>query len=92
MHKAVKGFFRFRGYIWNIGYRPSLGNYEKRKLGIFNTMNFLGLLAGIILPLAGLSNRGHLPVAAPLWKSLVWLAAIFVVFVPLAVRAYRRAS
>ena len=32
------------------------------------------------------------PVAASLWKSLVWLAGIFVVFLPLAVRAYRRAS
>jgi ABC-2 type transport system permease protein/oleandomycin transport system permease protein len=32
------------------------------------------------------------PVAASMWKSLVWLAAIFIVFLPLAVRAYRRAS
>ena len=32
------------------------------------------------------------PVAANLWKSAVWLAGIFVVFVPLAVRAYRRAA
>jgi ABC transporter DrrB family efflux protein len=32
------------------------------------------------------------PVEANLWKSLVWLAGIFVVFLPLAVRAYRRAS
>jgi ABC-2 type transport system permease protein/oleandomycin transport system permease protein len=32
------------------------------------------------------------PIAPSLWKSVVWLAAIFVVFVPLAVRAYRRAS
>jgi len=32
------------------------------------------------------------PIGPSLWKSLVWLAAIFVVFVPLAVRAYRRAS
>jgi ABC-2 type transport system permease protein/oleandomycin transport system permease protein len=32
------------------------------------------------------------PVEANLWKSLVWLAGIFVVFAPLAVRAYRRAS
>jgi ABC-2 type transport system permease protein/oleandomycin transport system permease protein len=35
---------------------------------------------------------GHLPVAAPLWKAAVWLVGIFVVFIPLAVRAYRRAS
>ena len=32
------------------------------------------------------------PVEASLWKSLVWLVGIFVVFLPLAVRAYRRAS
>jgi ABC transporter DrrB family efflux protein len=32
------------------------------------------------------------PVAASLWKSIAWLAGIFIVFVPLAVRAYRRAS
>ena len=32
------------------------------------------------------------PVAASLWKSIAWLAGIFIVFLPLAVRAYRRAS
>jgi ABC transporter DrrB family efflux protein len=32
------------------------------------------------------------PIQANLWKSLAWLAGIFVVFLPLAVRAYRRAS
>ena len=32
------------------------------------------------------------PVAANMWKSIAWLAGIFIVFAPLAVRAYRRAS
>ncbi|MBO0773010.1 MAG: ABC transporter permease [Actinobacteria bacterium] len=32
------------------------------------------------------------PVEASLWKSIAWLAGIFVVFAPLAVRAYRRAA
>jgi ABC-type multidrug transport system permease subunit len=32
------------------------------------------------------------PVQASLWKSVAWLAGIFIVFLPLAVRAYRRAS
>jgi hypothetical protein len=27
-----------------------------------------------------------------LWRSMIWLAGIFVVFLPLAVRAYRRAA
>jgi ABC transporter DrrB family efflux protein len=35
---------------------------------------------------------GHLPIEPNLWKSLVWLAGIFIVFSPLAVRAYKRAS
>jgi ABC transporter DrrB family efflux protein len=32
------------------------------------------------------------PLEPDLWRSLAWLAGIFVVFLPLAVRAYRRAS
>jgi ABC transporter DrrB family efflux protein len=32
------------------------------------------------------------PIEANLWKSVAWLAAIFIVFMPLSVRAYKRAS
>ncbi len=32
------------------------------------------------------------PIETPLCKSAIWLAGIFIVFLPLAVRAYRRAS
>jgi ABC transporter DrrB family efflux protein len=32
------------------------------------------------------------PIEASLWKSVAWLAGIFLVFVPLAVRAYKRAA
>ncbi len=32
------------------------------------------------------------PIEANLWKSLAWLAGIFIVFTPLAVRAYKRAG
>jgi ABC transporter DrrB family efflux protein len=32
------------------------------------------------------------PIEADLWKSIAWIAGIFIVFVPLAVRAYKRAS
>ncbi|HXW88250.1 MAG TPA: ABC transporter permease [Streptosporangiaceae bacterium] len=32
------------------------------------------------------------PIEANLWKSIAWLAGIFIVFLPLAVRAYKRAS
>jgi hypothetical protein len=32
------------------------------------------------------------PLVEHAWQSALWLAAIFAVFVPLAVRSYRRAS
>ena len=35
---------------------------------------------------------GHRPIEANLLKSLAWLVGIFLVFVPLAVRSYRKAS
>jgi len=44
----------------------------------------------VIDAMRGLALGG--PIESSLWKSLVWLAGIFVVFIPLAVRAYRRAS
>jgi len=78
MNKAVKGFFRLRGYIWNIGYKPSLGGYEKRKLGIFNAMNFLGLLMGIVVPVAGLLSHIHFP-------PIAWLVACSPAFISLLV-------
>jgi ABC transporter DrrB family efflux protein len=35
---------------------------------------------------------GHLPIEANLLKSIAWIAGIFIVFAPLAVRAYKRAT
>jgi ABC-2 type transport system permease protein/oleandomycin transport system permease protein len=45
----------------------------------------------VINAMRGLAIKG-LPVQADLWKGAIWLAGIFIVFVPLAVRAYKRAS
>jgi ABC transporter DrrB family efflux protein len=44
----------------------------------------------VIDAMRGLALGG--PIEANLWKSLASLAAIFIVFLPLAVRAYKRAS
>ena len=81
MNKAVKGFFRLRGYIWNIGYKPSLGGYEKRKLGIFNAMNFLGVVTGIVVPAAGLLSHIHFPPIAWLVACSPALISILVYFI-----------
>jgi two-component system sensor histidine kinase/response regulator len=78
MNNAVKSFIVFRRFIWSIGYRASLGGYENRKLGIFNFMNFLGLLAGLLIPLACLFYKGDLP-------KLAWLIALSPAFISLVV-------
>jgi signal transduction histidine kinase len=87
MNKAAKSISRLRGYIWNIGYRPALGSYEKRKLGIFNFMNFLGVIAGLLVPLAGLSgSHHHLP-------PFAWLLGSFpaaISFIVLLLNRYQR--
>lgn len=80
MNKAAKSFYRLRGYVWNIGYRPALGSYEKRKLGIFNFMNFLGLAAGIVIPLLGLLSGYH-------FHPIIWAAACSPLFISAAVLA-----
>jgi signal transduction histidine kinase len=81
MNKAVKGFFRLRGYIWNIGYKPSLGGYEKRKLGIFNAMNFLGIVTGIVVPVAGLLSHIRFPPIAWLVACSPALISLLVYFI-----------
>src|ERR1700720_2260666 len=63
MNTAVKKILHFQNYIRNIGYRSSLGSFEKRKLGIFNLMNFLGLLIGLTIPFMALFTKGSLPLS-----------------------------
>ena len=41
-----------------------MDDFEKRKLGIFNQLNFFQLLTGIAIPIAGLSRNHHLPMMA----------------------------
>ena len=49
---------RWLQFIKSIGFTSHMDDYEKRKLGIFNQLNFFQLLTGVIIPLAGLlSNR-----------------------------------
>jgi two-component system, sensor histidine kinase and response regulator len=44
----------FPNKIKAIGQMPSMDDFEKRKLGIFNLLNVLGFFIGIFLPIVGL--------------------------------------
>jgi len=54
--------------IKHIGISPAMDDYEKRRLGIFNLLNFFGCITGLVIPLAGFFNKGYLP-------PLAWMVA-----------------
>src|SRR5215203_2498815 len=56
--------------IKGIGVSPSLDDYEKRKLGIFNQLNFLQLLTGILVPVIGLLPNKALPTSVSIIACL----------------------
>jgi two-component system sensor histidine kinase/response regulator len=69
--QAVSHYWEF---IKSIGITNTMEEYEKRRLSIFNQLNFFSMVAGLILTLAGIFSKNHLP-------PLVW----YVVCSPLAI-------
>src|SRR5688500_4235405 len=61
-------------FIKTIGIIPEMEEFEKRKLSIFNQLNFLGIVAGVIVPLIGIFFNDHLPPLA--WFAIASPAAI----------------
>lgn len=50
--------------VRSIGATVSLDDYEKRKLRIFNQLNFLQLITGIIAPMMAILSSGKFPIEA----------------------------
>src|SRR2546423_5293664 len=59
---------QFIKQVKSIGYIDNMDDYEKRKLGIFNQLNFLQLITGILVPVLGLLHKDHLPFS-------IWITA-----------------
>jgi two-component system, sensor histidine kinase and response regulator len=74
MTAIVKTLLQFNCLVKSIGYTAQMDNYEKRRLGIFNRINFLGLLTGIIIPVAALFGDGYVPPVA-------WAVAVAPAFI-----------
>lgn len=47
-----------------IGYKPTMDNYGKGRLGIFNIINFFGFITGLIIPFLSLFGKGYIPPVA----------------------------
>lgn len=59
-----KYFILLLNRVKSIGFSDDMEEYEQRKLGIFNLLNFFQLITGIIIPVAGLLNDKDLPANA----------------------------
>jgi two-component system, sensor histidine kinase and response regulator len=64
--------------IKGIGFTVDIDDYEKRKLGIFNQLNFFQLLTGIVIPVAGLIRNRQFP-------AMAWAVACMPAFVSILV-------
>src|SRR5258708_11363813 len=64
--------------VKTIGSESAIDEYEKRKLGIFNQLNFFQLLTGMITPIAGSRSNRHFPFSA--W-IVAWMPALISVVV-----------
>ncbi|HEY1871169.1 MAG TPA: HAMP domain-containing sensor histidine kinase [Chitinophagaceae bacterium] len=53
--------FQFISKISAIGYATDLDDYEKRKLAIFNQLNFFQLLTGVIIPFIAFFSSKKIP-------------------------------
>ncbi len=60
--------------IRRIGYTAELDAYAARRLGIFNLLNFIGFLTGLLVILAALMGEGYLP-----W--IAWMVAAAPMFI-----------
>lgn len=58
---AKQKISQFLQSVWNIGDSVELDDYEKRKLGIFNQLNFFQLITGILVPIAAFITSKKFP-------------------------------
>lgn len=63
--------------IRSIGVNTSMDEYEKRKLGIFNQLNFLQIITGVLIPILGLFSS-NMPLGA-------WIVAALPVIISFVV-------
>lgn len=61
-----------------IGADGMMDDYEKRKLGIFNQLNFFQLITGVVIPIAGAITNRRFPLTAWIVASLPALISILV--------------
>lgn len=71
---------QFLKQVRSMGTDGSLDDYEKRKLGIFNQLNFFQLITGILIPVAGSLSDASMPVGAWIVAGMPALISVAVLW------------
>lgn len=85
-YKISQRFFfnLFPGSIYRqikaIGHTNEMDDYERRKLSVFNQVNFLGIIVGIAVPVLGLFDNQNLPMVASLVAFSPFIISLVVLF------------
>jgi len=80
-YPSRRSLFHLFESIKSIGYIREMDDYERRKLRVFNLLNFFQLLAGILIPLIGLWQNHSLPIK-------IWLLACLPTVISLSVLVF----
>src|SRR5215210_327492 len=74
----IQSIFHFLQQVKTIGSVDLMDDYEKRKLGVFNLLNFIQLITGLLSPLMGLLHRDKIP-------GSLWMLACLPCFISISV-------
>lgn len=69
-----------REKIKKIGFSATMDDYEKRKLGIFNQLNFLQLVSGIVIPMWGFLRSDNISFGIWLTACLPAVTSIVILY------------
>ncbi|HEX6192001.1 MAG TPA: HAMP domain-containing sensor histidine kinase [Chitinophagaceae bacterium] len=80
LYNAWQNKLSYLQRIRSIGAHISLDDYEQRKLGIFNQLNFFQLITGILIPVVGFFSSSTLPGSAWVVAALPAIISIVVLW------------
>jgi two-component system, sensor histidine kinase and response regulator len=78
--RTSKRIYNFTLEVKSLGLTNELEAYERRKLAIFNLLNFFQLITGITIPITGLLFVSKLPTGVWVISAVPALVSLFVLF------------